>query len=234
MKDRGISENLKRVKSYQSQQRILSEWANNWETDQKAVIEKLHNAVIYGDYEKVKRIISQLDGLTNKRFIALNNALRIISDPDRKLTDLRKAEESVMIKEPELKVEETIEVDNKISTQEQVSIKASSFDIDEIIKGYNAGMSVKEIAKWNNISVHKATKILVTAGVYSSDVYDKVKALREAGKSDVEIAAKLLLGKSVMDRYTPYSKAIYNSEIASTNAQNIRECRKRKKENKEE
>lgn len=55
-------------------------------------------------------------------------------------------------------------------------------DIDEIIRGYKAGMSVKELADLNEIGWQKITKILVTANIYTSETYDKIKELREAGK----------------------------------------------------
>ncbi len=57
----------------------------------------------------------------------------------------------------------------------------------------------------------KAIKILVTEGVYTSEVYDQIKYYREIGKTEKEIADLMGLGKSAMSRYAPYKKGMYNS-----------------------
>lgn len=203
---------LKRLGSYQRQQEALSEWAANWEKDQTDLIYKLRWAAQHDDHGKIMHMIDQLDGATENRFAALNNVLRMLSDPDRKLKDMREyPEESptpVAVAEPDPPVAPPAEVNE---TKEPPDPPRTGLDVEEMVKCYNAGMSAKELARWNNISLDKAIKILVTEGVYTSEVYDQIKYYREIGKTEYEISNLMDLGKSAMNRYTPYKKGQYNS-----------------------
>lgn len=220
---------LKRLGSYQRQQEALSEWAANWEKDQTDLIYKLRWAAQHDDHGKIMHMIDQLDGITENRFSALNNVLRMLSDPDRKLKDMREyPEESpapAAVAEPDPPAAPPVEI---VETEEQPDPPRTGLDVGEMVKCYNAGMPVKEIAHWNNITVDKTIKILVTEGVYTSDVYDKIKYYREIGKNEKEISDLMDLGKSAMSRYTPYKKGVYNSSSPSLNAIRIRKSREKK------
>lgn len=41
MKNRSIGEKLKRVKTYEAQQKVLSDWVKNWKDDQLNVVKKI-------------------------------------------------------------------------------------------------------------------------------------------------------------------------------------------------
>lgn len=204
---------LKRLGSYQRQQEALLEWAANWEKDQTDLIYKLRWAAQHDDHGKIMHMIDQLDGMTENRFSALNNVLRMLSDPDRKLKDMREyPEESpapAAVAEPDPPaVTPAVEIAEPKDLPES---PRTGLDVEEMVKCYNTGMPVKEIAHWNDISVDKTIKILVTEGVYTSEVYDKIKYYREIGKTEKEIADLMGLGKSAMSRYAPYKKGMYNS-----------------------
>lgn len=234
-KTKAIGTRLKNVKTYQSQQKVLSEWSSNWEDDQTDTIYKLRWAAQHDDHGQIMHMIDQLQGMTNRRFTALNNVLRTISDPDRKLKDLRECdEESEASATPAAAVEPdppaappAVEI---AEPKEPPDPPRTDLDVGEMVKCYNAGMAVKEIAQWNNITVDKTIKILVTEGVYTSEVYDQIKHYRERGKTEKEISDLMDIGKSAMNRYTPYKKGLYNSESPSVNASRIRKSREKRRE----
>lgn len=219
-----IGNRLSKVKNYQTQQKILSEWAANWQTDQQNVIKRLRSAAMIDNHCEIMHIIDQLQGLTDKRFDALNNTLRTLSDPDRILKDLRSVKDNVSSDSLP-----TIFPEDKTPKQ-QDPIKNDDLMV-EMVKSYNAGMSTKEMAAYSGMEMHKVIKILVTAGVYSGETYDRIKEFRECGMSDTEIADRLGIKKSTMNIYTPYKKGIYNlnTDSASKNALRIRKHREQGK-----
>lgn len=228
-----ISKRLKSVKSFQSQQIVLSDWVKNWRLDQETVIQNLDKAIKTGDIDTAFHMVRQLQGMTTKRFEALNTVFRIITDPERKLID---GEHIVIhndsvdcnsrVEEKYNKKSDSIIIPDEKSTDKLKEIH--EIDIEEIVKSYKSGTSVKEIAGWNNLGYQKIIKILVTEGVYSSDIYDTIKDLRLRGISEDEIMQKLDIDKKVLNIYTPYKKGIYNLKNPSKNAMNIRRYKERK------
>lgn len=215
MKNKSISIKLRKAYTYERQEDVLKEWYEDWRKDQLLTIIKLRRAAESNDHSEIMHMIDQLQGMTENRFAGLKNVLNILSDPDR---ELKYAEEFKADAAPEPETWDR-------------PTKAEPIDIDEIVRCYNAQISIREIAARNNINTHKVIKILVTAGVYSSEVYDRIKDLRIAGKADKEIAKLLGLSKSAMNDYTPYVKGIYNIENTSENAKRIRKFRKSNKSN---
>lgn len=205
-KNKSISGKIKKLKSYQTQQRVLSDWVKGWESDQKQVIQKLRWAAQHDDHGEIMHMIDQLSGLTEKRMIGLKNVLNIISNPDRKLIDIRvnaKAYDTDSVV-PEKNT-------SKLPKKRETVIKEKSLEVDEMIKNFTVGMSTGEIAKVGNISVNKVIKILVTEGVYQSDVYDRIKNLRMKGKSEIEIADEVGINLKTLNNYSPYKKGVYKS-----------------------
>lgn len=239
-KNKSVGVALKNKKTYQAQQRLLSKWVVNWKSDQESVIEQLECAMINNDICEALRILGQLKGLTDKRFTALNNVLYILTDPDRKVVDERdeqfksdnpeNVDNKYDVVQPD-EINKADEINYSLDRRPTVDIgKIKEIDIDEIVRGYQSGMSVHEISQWNGISDSKTIKILVTKGVYSNDVYDKVKEMRDAGKSDWEIRDTLNLSSNGLNKYTPYKSAMYNlNEQASENAKKLREWKRKKK-----
>lgn len=240
MMKKTVTERIKKARTYQTQQRVLSEWADGWEADLSNVIDALNKAIDRGDHERAAHMVARLDGMRKKRFTALNNVLRILSDPERRLIDLE-AEggtgESGGTGEPEEK-EESADAGKEIPQSLKGKIQAAQdawrptegIDMEEIVKGYKGNMSVQEIAAYNGINHNKVIKILVTAGVYSSETYDHIKDLREKGKSEEEIMEIVGIGATALNNYTPYKKGPYGPEPQTENARRIRECREKKKQ----
>lgn len=85
-KHMSISMKLKRAKTYQKQQKIMSDWAEEWQKDMDNTLLKLRRAAMRDDHGEIMHMIDQLNGMCNKRFTGLGNAIRIVSDPDRDLT----------------------------------------------------------------------------------------------------------------------------------------------------
>ena len=81
-----ISMKLKRAKTYQKQQEIMSGWAEEWQKDMENTLLKLRRAAMRDDHGEIMHMIDQLNGMCDKRFTGLGNAIRIVSDPDRDLT----------------------------------------------------------------------------------------------------------------------------------------------------
>lgn len=52
-------------------------------------------------------------------------------------------------------------------------------------------------------------KMLVTKGIFSSEKYDKIKYLREKGKSDQQIMEILDISAKDLNTYTPYTRGKY-------------------------
>lgn len=237
--DKTVTKMIKKARTYQTQQRVLSEWAAGWETDLSNVIDALNKAIDRRDYDRAAHMVARLDGMREKRFTALNNVLRILSDPGRRLIDLEALEtleeqEEQEGKTPHINADKEIPqpLKDKIQAAQDAWKPVGGIDTEEIIKGYKGNMSVQEIAAYNGINHSKVIKILVTAGVYSSETYDRIKDLREKGKSEKEIMEIVGIGATALNTYTPYKKGPYGPEPQTENARRIRECRKKKKAGK--
>ena len=230
-KSKSIGVDLRKKKTYQAQQRLLSDWVVNWKSDQDNVIAQLERAARNNDRGEVFHMIDQLKGLTDKRFTALNNVLYIVSDPDRHLEDERFQSLGVPDEFTDSgSSSEISEINYTLDRKPSVDISnVSEIDVGEIVKIYKSGMSIKEIADWNGVSKNKIIKILVTEGVYTSDIYDRIKAMRDVGKSDWEIKDTLDITDNTLNMYTPYRKGVYNLDGASKNAKAIRRFREKSK-----
>lgn len=88
-KNKSVGQRLKQAKSYQKQEEVLLDWAENWKNDQEDTIYKLRQAAWDDDHGEIMHMIDQLIGMTEKRFTALNNVVKTVSNPDRELEDRR-------------------------------------------------------------------------------------------------------------------------------------------------
>lgn len=225
MNNKSIGRKLQNVKSYQSQQSLLSNWVKSWKEDQEHMLNKLQWAAKHDNYEDIISSIQQMEGMTKNRFSALNNVLQTLSDPQRVLRNLSTEKcEVVGVSDEENVVAALVPV-NAIKNKIEKEIK---LEVEEIVKSYKAGITVKKIAKIAGVSYNKVIKLLVTEGVFTSKTYDKIKELREEGLTEQEIADSCGLGKSAMWQYTPYKRGVYYSENPTENALKLRKWRARK------
>lgn len=89
--------------------------------------------------------------------------------------------------------------------------------------------SLRSVCEEFGISIPKARKLLITAGVYSTEASRRVAELSAAGCSLEEIMAQTDLSRSSVSSYLPYRKAPYNMTESSRHAADSRKYRERKK-----
>ena len=94
---------------------------------------------------------------------------------------------------------------------------------------YDKSYSYRRIALELDLSVSKVIKLLITGGVYDSDICRDINRLYNSGKTVTEIQKKLHVSKATVQAYLPYKKGVYNVKECSQNAERIREYRRRKK-----
>lgn len=131
-KHKSIGTRIKNCMTFESQNKILTKWADSWEDDQNQLIGQLYDAVQKNDYNMIMHGINQFHILTDKRFTGLRTVIRVVSDPDRQLKNIM--DDNKDAEEPEERVQ-------PIGEPKSDSL-AELFE--EIVKCYNAGMSVKK------------------------------------------------------------------------------------------
>ena len=95
---------------------------------------------------------------------------------------------------------------------------------------YDKKYSYRQIALELELSVSKVIKLLITGGVYSSDICRRINKLHNSGKSIPEIQKRLNVSRATVQAYLPYKKCVYNAKELSLNAERIRRYRSRKKQ----
>ena len=90
-------------------------------------------------------------------------------------------------------------------------------------------VSLRQVANEFDITLMKARKLLITAGVYHTEISDKVNVLKAEGKSIEQIMELTGLKRSSVHSYLPYTKSIYNLKELSLYAERCRLYRARKK-----
>ena len=78
--------------------------------------------------------------------------------------------------------------------------------INAAVEAYRQTGSLRKTAE--EIGVHQSTvgKMLITAGVYESSLYKRIKPLLAEGLSDEEIAEKLGVTRGAVSYNRPYKK----------------------------
>ena len=100
-----------------------------------------------------------------------------------------------------------------------------------IVDAYGTGTdnnSLRKISEQFGITLMKTRKILITAGVYHTEISDQINSLREDNWSISDIMKETGLSRSSVHSYLPYTKVIYNAEELSLYAWRCRTYRKRK------
>lgn len=103
--------------------------------------------------------------------------------------------------------------------------------VAEVVELYTTSekeVSIRQIADEFDMTPLKIRKLLITAGVFSSDICDQVLELSKSGKSILEIQKITGLSRASVHSYLPYNKIVYNAEEMSVNAERIRLYRGRK------
>ena len=82
--------------------------------------------------------------------------------------------------------------------------------------------SLRSVCEEFNISIPKARKLLITAGVYSTEQSRRVSELAAEGKSVAEIMILTGLSRSSVSSYLPYQKFSYHMDECSRHAEDSR------------
>lgn len=96
-----------------------------------------------------------------------------------------------------------------------------------MVEAYEENGELKLTAKEFEISELKVRKLLITADVYHNDLSEMVNCLYKEGHSVKEIQMLTGLGRSSVNGYLPYTKAVYKAEELSLNAEKIGMFRRR-------
>ena len=94
--------------------------------------------------------------------------------------------------------------------------------MESAVELYNSEMSLQAIGDALNLNPIKVRKLLITAGVYESDVAEKVKSTFEEYRekqdyktSILSTANTLQLSKASVTSYLPYEKGVYFPSTAA-------------------
>lgn len=101
-------------------------------------------------------------------------------------------------------------------------------EVSELYNESEEKVSIRQIADEFDMTPLKIRKLLITAGVFSSDICNQVLELSKSGKSISDIQRITGLSRASVHSYLPYSKIIYNAEEMSLNAERIKLHRERK------
>lgn len=101
--------------------------------------------------------------------------------------------------------------------------------IEDVCYEYQRGKTIRKIAKEMELSAIKVRKILITGGVFTSDLSTQIDALYKDGKKPSEIAAILNTTTANVNSYLPYERIIYKMEERSVEADRQQRYRDRKK-----
>lgn len=91
--------------------------------------------------------------------------------------------------------------------------------MSEVVDAYEQAGSLRTLASELNMTPLKLRKLLITAGVFTSDICEEVNALHQQGKKLEEIMEITGLSRASVHSYLPYTKGIYNAEELSLDAE---------------
>ncbi len=106
---------------------------------------------------------------------------------------------------------------------------SANYSEDEGRGGQRDFTSLRAVCDEFSISIPKARKLLITAGVYSTEKSRMVAALSTQGKSVEEIVQLIGLSRSSVSSYLPYQRFSYSMDECSRHAEDSRKYRERRK-----
>lgn len=98
-----------------------------------------------------------------------------------------------------------------------------------MVSEYEKYDSIRETARIMNVSPEVVRKCLITKGVLSTPLSNRILELLEKGLNQQEIARVLKVSTSCVSANSPYTKGSYLGSEKSKNAEAIKKCRDRKK-----
>lgn len=99
--------------------------------------------------------------------------------------------------------------------------------LEDVKEAYENADSLRGLAMELNMTLLKLRKLLITAGVFTSDICMEVNRLFEEGKQIPEIMKITGLSRASVHSYLPYCRGIYNTKELSLDAKRCRIYRER-------
>lgn len=99
--------------------------------------------------------------------------------------------------------------------------------LEDVKEAYENADSLRALAMELNMTLLKLRKLLITAGVFTSDICMEVNRLFEEGKQIPEIMKITGLSRASVHSYLPYCRGIYNTKELSLDAKRCRVYRER-------
>ena len=92
----------------------------------------------------------------------------------------------------------------------------------------NGRMYLNLLAEDFSMTPIKVRKLLISSGVYQTDICNKINELYKSGKTIKEIQEIVGLSAASVSGYLPYQKTVYNLEVSTDVAKRLRKYRNRK------
>ena len=92
----------------------------------------------------------------------------------------------------------------------------------------NGRMYLNLLAEEFSMTPIKVRKLLISSGVYQTDISKKISELYKSGKTIKEIQEIVGLSAASVSGYLPYQKTVYNLEVSTDVAKRLRKYRNRK------
>lgn len=92
----------------------------------------------------------------------------------------------------------------------------------------NGHMYLNLLAEEFSMTSIKVRKLLITSGVYQTDISMRINELYKSGKTIKEIQEIVGLSAASVSGYLPYQKTVYNLEVSTDIANRLRKYRNRK------
>ena len=92
----------------------------------------------------------------------------------------------------------------------------------------NGRMYLNLLAEEFSMTPIKVRKLLISSGVYQTDVSKRINELYKSGKTIKEIQEIVGLSAASVSGYLPYQKTVYNLEVSTDVANRLRKYRHRK------
>ena len=89
-------------------------------------------------------------------------------------------------------------------TNNIASMSANETEFDEICEYYSSVNSINKAANQFGLSEQRIRRILITRGLYTSDLYNKIKEMFSLGKTVDEISKELGIPRKQIVSYLPY------------------------------
>lgn len=121
--------------------------------------------------------------------------------------------------------------DPALSMQEQLEKVAVSFGSPYDDRHSDGGnhVSIRSVAQQHGITILKARKMLITAGLFSTTASREVQKLTGEGKSIPEIMEMTGLSRASVHSYLPYTKIVYKMPETSVDADRKKHQRERER-----